>query len=61
MHFMLLIRTVPFIRLVLNYPDFPLEIAVGPVTTEGKNTLLKEGLAAKSAKSWGNGSFLSRC
>ena len=58
MHFMLLIRTVPFIRTGLVYLSFPVATGFRPSPTEPEKTLLREGLAAKSLKTCGNVSFL---
>jgi hypothetical protein len=55
---MLLIRTVPVIRVDLNYLCFPLDPGFRISPIERKNTLLREGLAAKWLKTGGNGSFL---
>ena len=58
MHFMLLIRTVPFIRTIPFYLSLPLGPRIGVSPRDSKKTLLQEGLAAKSPKTAGNGSFL---
>lgn len=57
MHFMLLIRTVPFIRAGLSYLGFLFSSKVRFSLSEAVNTLLWEGLLSNSCKRIENGSF----